>query len=102
MSYLTVSPVHMLSKKVIQFAPIGLVNMLNSGGAIQSLDVDEEGSWVRIGVKGIGEMKMYASERPRRCKIDGVEAEFCYDDDTVTVQVPWHGSPGLSVMEYLF
>ncbi|KAJ9140280.1 hypothetical protein P3X46_030947 [Hevea brasiliensis] len=70
----------------IQFAPIGLVNMMNSGGAIQSLE-------------GSGEMKMFASERPKTCKIDGVEVEFCY---TVKIQVPWHGSPGLSVIEYLF
>ncbi|KAF2311439.1 hypothetical protein GH714_023003 [Hevea brasiliensis] len=70
--------------------------MMNSGGAIQSLEVDEDGSWVRIGVKGSGEMKMFASERPKTCKIDGVEVEFCY---TVKIQVPWHGSPGLSVID---
>ncbi|BBH03780.1 Raffinose synthase family protein [Prunus dulcis] len=71
---LTVSPVRVLPKKFIQFAPIGLVNMLNTGGAIQSLEFEDEensSNLVRIGVKGCGEMSVFASERPSACKIDG-------------------------------
>ncbi|KAJ6410255.1 hypothetical protein OIU84_007076 [Salix udensis] len=99
---LTVSPVTVLPRKLIQFAPIGLVNMLNTGGAIQSVMVVDDESLVRIGVKGSGEMRVFASENPVSCKIDGVDVEFCYHDQMVTIQVPWPSSSELSVMEYLF
>lgn len=99
---LTVSPVIVFSKKLVQFAPIGLVNMLNTGGAIQSLEIDENQNVVRIGVKGSGEMKVFASEKPTSCKIDGVCVKFGYEDKMVTVQVPWPSSSTLSTIEYLF
>ncbi|XP_021825927.1 galactinol--sucrose galactosyltransferase-like, partial [Prunus avium] len=89
---LTVSPVRVLPKKLIQFAPIGLVNMFNTGGAIQSLEFEDEensSNLVRIGVKGCGEMRVFASEKPSACKIDGEEVKFDFVDKMVTVQVPW-------------
>lgn len=99
---LIVSPVTILPRKLIQFAPIGLVNMLNSGGAIQSLIVDDDENLVRIGVKGTGEMRVFASEKPTSCKIDGADIEFCYYDEMVTIEVPWPNSSRLSVIEYSF
>ncbi|TKY55240.1 Galactinol--sucrose galactosyltransferase [Spatholobus suberectus] len=39
---LTVSPVVVLPRKSIQFAPIGFVNMLNSGGSILSIEFDKQ------------------------------------------------------------
>ncbi|WCJ36114.1 Galactinol--sucrose galactosyltransferase [Euphorbia peplus] len=99
---LVVSPVTVLPRKLIQFAPIGLVNMLNSGGAIQSLAINDDDNLVKIGVKGSGEMRVFASEKPVGCKIDEKDVEFSYDDHMVIVHVPWPGSPGLCVIEYLF
>ncbi|KAK6920660.1 Glycosyl hydrolases 36 [Dillenia turbinata] len=99
---LTVSPIAVLPKKLVQIAPIGLVNMLNSGGAIQSLDFDDDENVVRIGVKGSGEMKVFASEKPLACRIDGKNVDFSYEDHMVTVQVPWPGSSRLSMMECSF
>ncbi|CAN6713822.1 unnamed protein product [Malus baccata var. baccata] len=102
---LTVSPVRVLRKKLIQFAPIGLVNMLNTGGAIDSVEVEElEGnpSLVRIGVKGCGEMRMFASERPTACEIDGEGVKFDYFDKMVRVQVPWLTSSRSVLVDYLF
>lgn len=100
----TVSPVRILPRKSIQFAPIGLVSMLNSGGAIQSLAVEEKENLVRVGVKGRGEFKVFASEKPMECRIDGVGVEFSYDyvQMSAMVEVPWHGSSKLSVVEFLF
>jgi raffinose synthase len=100
---LTVSPVTTLSTKLVQVAPIGLVKMLNSGGAIQSLEFDgDDENLVRIGVKGSGEMRVFASEKPLSCKIDGVGVEFSYIDQMVVVQVPWPNSSNLSIVEYSF
>ncbi|KAK2355810.1 stachyose synthase [Trifolium repens] len=99
---MTVSPVTVLSKNSIQFAPIGLVNMLNSGGSIQSLEFDEEENLVKIGVRGHGEMRVFASQKPISCLIDGTSVKFEYDDSMVVLQVPWPGSSKLTMVEYLF
>lgn len=100
---LTVSLVKFLSKKLVQFAPIGLVNMLNSGGAIESLEIEDNEDLVRVGVKGHGEFKVFSSEKPRSCCVNGKEVAFCYEDCMVTIEVLWPGSSSkLSIMEYVF
>ncbi|KAI4336197.1 hypothetical protein L6164_014752 [Bauhinia variegata] len=100
---LTVSPVVVLPKRSILFAPIGLVNMLNTGGAIQSLEFEKQENLVAIGVRGYGEMRIFASEKPESCKIDGEPMEFGYENQTVKLHVPWPGSSSkFAVVEYLF
>ncbi|XP_004298977.1 PREDICTED: galactinol--sucrose galactosyltransferase-like [Fragaria vesca subsp. vesca] len=99
---LTIAPVRVLPKKLIQFAPIGLVNMLNTGGAIQSLEFEDSGTLVKIGVRGSGEMRAFASEKPTACKIGGEEVEFDYVDKMVIIQVQWPSSSRTTVVEYLF
>ncbi|XP_073060315.1 galactinol--sucrose galactosyltransferase-like [Primulina eburnea] len=99
---ITVSPVKYLAKKTIRFAPIGLVNMLNTGGAVQSLVLDENAKCVKIGVKGTGELRVFASERPVACKLNNGNATFGYEDKMVIVRVPWHAPSGLSLIEYHF
>ncbi|KVI06288.1 galactinol--sucrose galactosyltransferase-like [Cynara cardunculus var. scolymus] len=98
---LTVSPVRVVGRKAVEFAPIGLVNMLNSGGAIESVKYDGE-NVVEIVVRGCGKMAIYASEKPRACLLDGVGIEFGYDERMVIVDVAWPGSCGLSELRYLF
>lgn len=101
---ITVSPITILANKSVQFAPIGLVNMLNSGGAIQSVEFvsDVDGACtVQIGVKGTGEMVIFASEKPSECHIDGKNVEFKYVDHMVIVEVPWPTTT-LSIIEYIF
>ncbi|MBA0855652.1 hypothetical protein Goshw_016891 [Gossypium schwendimanii] len=61
---LIVSPVKILPQKQIQITPIGLVNILNSGGAIRLLAFDVDKNVVIIGVKGRGELKVFPSEKP--------------------------------------
>lgn len=99
---ITVSPVTVLPGKSIKFAPIGLVNMLNTGGAVQSLAFDEAHNLVEVGVRGKGEMRVYASERPSTCRIDGKEVDFEYEESMVKIQVPWPGSSKLSTVQYAF
>lgn len=99
---ITVSPIIIPEGKSIQFAPIGLVNMLNAGGAIQSLAYSDTDNSFQIGVKGAGEMRVFASEKPRSCKIDGREVGFEYEECMVIVEVAWSTSSGVSIVEYLF
>lgn len=99
---ITVSPVTFLAKKSVHFAPIGLVNMLNTGGAIQSLDFDNEKSSVQVGVRGTGEMRVFASKKPVACQVDGREVEFQYEEHMVLIQVPWPSSSNMSIVKYIF
>ncbi|KAH1097572.1 hypothetical protein J1N35_014493 [Gossypium stocksii] len=99
---LIVSPVKILPQKQIQIAPIGLVNMLNSGGTIQSLAFDVDKNVVRIGVKGRGELRVFASEKPWGDRIDGRRAEFGYDEQMVTTEIPWVNSTIPLTVEYCF
>ncbi|KAG0495614.1 hypothetical protein HPP92_000305 [Vanilla planifolia] len=99
---LTVSPVMVFSKRGLRFAPIGLTNMLNTGGAVQTCEVavgPGECSSVKVEVKAAGEMTAFSSERPTACKIDGEEAEFAYEDGLVTIEVPWSGSSSETVAD---
>ncbi|CAJ1946643.1 unnamed protein product [Sphenostylis stenocarpa] len=98
---ITVSPVTVLSGKSVKFACIGLVNMLNSGGTVQSLSFDEAQNLVEVGVRGTGEMRVYASERPNTCRIDGEEVDFEYEGSMVKIEVPWPSSR-LSSVQYVF
>ncbi|KAH9605976.1 hypothetical protein KSS87_008434 [Heliosperma pusillum] len=98
---IVVSPVTNLPWDSIQFAPIGLVNMLNCGGAVKSFDIirDNEGQSVRVGVKGAGEMRVFASKRPKACRVNGEDMELEYEESMIKVQVPWNDN---SAVEYLF
>ncbi|ESW22928.1 hypothetical protein PHAVU_004G007100 [Phaseolus vulgaris] len=98
---ITVSPMTVLSGKSVKFAPIGLVNMLNTGAAVQSLTFDEAQNLVDVGVRGTGEMRVYASERPNTCRIDGKEVDFEYEGSMVKIQVPWPSSK-LSTVQFAF
>ncbi|CAJ1946667.1 unnamed protein product [Sphenostylis stenocarpa] len=93
---ITVSPVTVLPGKYVKFAPIGLVDMLNTGGAVQSLTFHETQGLVEVGVRGTGEMRAYASEKPSTCKIDGIEVDFEYEGFMIKIQVPWLGSSRVS------
>lgn len=99
---ITVSPVTVLPFKSVKFAPIGLVNMLNTGGAVQTLAFDEAQNLVQVGVRGTGEMRVYASEKPSTCRIDGKEVDFEYEESMVKIQVPWPDSSKLSTVQYVF
>ncbi|OIT33682.1 PREDICTED: probable galactinol--sucrose galactosyltransferase 5 [Nicotiana attenuata] len=99
---LTVSPVTILGAKLVQFAPIGLGNMLNTGGAIQSIELDDEANSVEVEVKGAGEMRIFASEKPRACRINGDDVPFEYEGSMVVTNVPWCSPSGLCVIQYLF
>lgn len=90
----------------VEFAPIGLVNMLNSGGAVESITIRDDNNEilvVEVDVKGAGEMRAYSSIRPVACRMNGKEVEFTYETSMVCVQVPWSGSSSkLCHVQYLY
>ncbi|KAI3820437.1 hypothetical protein L1987_07984 [Smallanthus sonchifolius] len=76
----TVVPISKLSCGV-GFAPIGLTEMFNSGGAISELryEMEKQGN-VELKVRGCGVFGAYSSRKPIRVTIDSEETEFGYEE----------------------
>ncbi|KAH0912301.1 hypothetical protein HID58_035622 [Brassica napus] len=93
----------------ISFAPIGLLDMFNSSGAIQSMEINtvtddkpevssssvvsenrSPTALISLGVRGCGRFGAYSSQRPLRCAVDGTETVFNYDAEVglVTLNLP--------------
>lgn len=74
----TVTPVKVVAPDV-SFAPLGLIDMFNGGGAIEGLKY-ETGSVVSLEVKGCGRFGAYSSCKPRKVTVGSGVVEFEYED----------------------
>ncbi|XP_058112944.1 probable galactinol--sucrose galactosyltransferase 2 isoform X1 [Magnolia sinica] len=87
----TVSPIRSYNQTV-QFAPIGLTEMYNSGGAVESMDFTGNSSNCQLNIKGKGPgpFGAYSSTKPAFCTVNSKEVEFEFDnrDCFLTVIVP--------------
>ena len=88
----------------IEFAPIGLMNMYNSGGAIESVQQsgDSTGYNRRILIKGrgAGSFGGYSSVKPKGCSINGKEEEelkYREEDKLVKVTIDVSDNSGWDV-----
>ncbi|KAL0316826.1 UNVERIFIED_CONTAM: putative galactinol--sucrose galactosyltransferase 2 [Sesamum radiatum] len=99
--------------ETISFASIGLLDMFNSTGAVEQLEIQKNqecldsnsGSeassgdripvaTVTLKVRGCGRFGVYCSQRPLKCTVDNTESEFNYDDATglmrsLSERSPW-------------
>uniref|UniRef100_A0A1J3GSI4 galactinol--sucrose galactosyltransferase n=1 Tax=Noccaea caerulescens TaxID=107243 RepID=A0A1J3GSI4_NOCCA len=80
----TVSPISHLAAidGGVSFAPFGLVNMYNSGGAIEGLIYEAVKMKVVMEVKGCGKFGAYSSVKPKRCVVESNEIAFEYDSSS--------------------
>ncbi|KAJ7967875.1 Galactinol--sucrose galactosyltransferase [Quillaja saponaria] len=87
----TVSPIKVYGKD-IQFAPIGLINMYNSGGAVESVDSfsDSSGCEIHIRGRGAGTFGAYSNSNPKSCSINLKEEEFKFrvEDNLLSIVIP--------------
>ncbi|PUZ69189.1 hypothetical protein GQ55_2G089200 [Panicum hallii var. hallii] len=92
-----VCPLRRAAAAGVAFAPVGLLDMFNAGGAVEDCAVsagDSAGGAATVTaamrVRGCGRFGAYCSRRPARCALDSAEVEFGYDADTglVTVDLP--------------
>ncbi|KAK3038057.1 hypothetical protein RJ639_032036 [Escallonia herrerae] len=93
----TVTPTKILAPGS-SFAPLGLIDMFNAGGAIEGLKYEvmgQEGNGYQgeivesssteviatalLEVKGCGRFGAYSSVQPKNCKVGSMEVEFAYD-----------------------
>jgi raffinose synthase len=83
---------HLCSQELeggVRFAPIGLLAMFNSGGAIVGMSTSA--NTVVLDIKGCGQFGMWASEAPTRCTLEnGEQLAFAYDkkDSRLTMDLP--------------
>ncbi|XP_022145075.1 probable galactinol--sucrose galactosyltransferase 6 isoform X2 [Momordica charantia] len=106
----TITPIKVLAPG-FSFAPLGLIEMYNSGGSIEGLKYEVKGGAklaeveggsegnevagglpenrsselvgiVHLEVKGCGKFGAYSSARPRRCTVDSSAVEFAYDSES--------------------
>lgn len=76
----TLVPVKELSNGV-KFAPIGLIKMFNSGGAIKDLTYESDSSaTVHLKVQGCGVFGAFSSNRPKKIVVDAEDMVFDYDE----------------------
>ncbi|XP_028771504.1 probable galactinol--sucrose galactosyltransferase 1 [Neltuma alba] len=89
----TVVPVKELTNGV-RFAPIGLIKMFNSGGAIKDLRYEEANGTANVvmKVRGCGLFGAYSSAQPKKITVDSEEVEFRYEAEsglvTIELRVP--------------
>ncbi|KAI6690747.1 hypothetical protein NL676_027575 [Syzygium grande] len=87
----TVVPLKELSSGAL-FAPIGLIKMFNSGGAIKWLEYETLSGSVILKIRGCGVFGAYSSVRPQRVLVDSEDSEFRYEESsglvTFTLRVP--------------
>lgn len=100
----------------ISFTPIGLLDMYNSGGAVDQFDVQLSSNErivhsngevlteqrnllsntesptviIKLKVRGCGRFGAYSSQRPSICTVDGADTNFEYDSETglLTITLP--------------
>ncbi|XP_058738252.1 probable galactinol--sucrose galactosyltransferase 2 [Vicia villosa] len=92
----------------ISFAAIGLMDMFNTGGAVEEVEIHRETdnkqelfareavselttslspnrrttATITLKVRGSGKFGVYSSQRPLKCAVDGTETDFNYDSET--------------------
>ncbi|EPS69400.1 stachyose synthase [Genlisea aurea] len=96
-------PVKKLGGDGAKFAPVGLTNLFNPGGTIQSLLYHE--SIVKIEVKGGGKFLAYSSRSPNKAYLNGsnVGFEWAAGYGKLQVSIPWYEEiGGISNLSFIF
>lgn len=77
----------------VHFAPIGLLDMYNSGGAIESLHCKNEISEcvVKVQIRGCGRFGAYSNKKPRSCLVDKKEEIMVYNANDGLLVLKLHG-----------
>lgn len=87
----TITPIKRYNQS-IQFAPIGLLKMYNSGGAVEAMDFVEGNPTCQLSIKGRGSgpFGAYSNIKPKTCIVNSKNIEFQYDiqDNFLTLTIP--------------
>ncbi|KAG5561022.1 hypothetical protein RHGRI_004147 [Rhododendron griersonianum] len=83
----TISPIKVYNK-TIRFAPLGLIEMYNSGGAVKAMEFSKDR--MRIKGRGPGRFGAYSSQKPKSCLVNSREVGFNFrsEDNLLTTIIP--------------
>ncbi|KAI4343687.1 hypothetical protein L6164_011006 [Bauhinia variegata] len=101
----TVSPIRVFGD--VHFAPIGLLDMYNSGGAVDALDcnlggISDSECSIKIKGRGPGRFGAYSSIRPKRCVVDMKEEHFSYNTQDGFLVIKLDGDGILREIQFVY
>ncbi|KAI3464165.1 hypothetical protein Pfo_020828 [Paulownia fortunei] len=94
----TVSPVKVFNEN-IHFAPIGLINMYNSGGAVEECIFKDT---ITIKVRGSGLFGTYSSIKPSSCKVDKKDEDFTYSSENGLLTINLQSNSSFKEIEIVY
>ncbi|XP_073148587.1 probable galactinol--sucrose galactosyltransferase 2 isoform X2 [Henckelia pumila] len=99
----TISPIRVFSE-TLHFAPLGLIDMYNSGGANESMSFIPEPSKpiVSIEARGCGRFGVYSNEKPSQCTVDSKQEEFTYNLDNGLLVINLEGKCRLRDIKIMY
>ncbi|GMJ00082.1 seed imbibition 2, raffinose synthase 2 [Hibiscus trionum] len=100
----TISPIRVFGQGV-HFAPVGLLDMYNSGGAVEAIDAnmnDLSDSRIKIKARGSGRFGVYSSSKPRSCMVDMKEEKFIYSSENGLLTVDLTGDCKFRDIEFIY
>ncbi|XVF08804.1 hypothetical protein REPUB_Repub07fG0035000 [Reevesia pubescens] len=77
----TVSPIRVFGEE-LRFAPIGLLDMYNSGGALEAMNYENnppEYCKIKVRMRGCGRVGAYSNTKPKSCAVNQKEQNFIYN-----------------------
>ncbi|GLJ46890.1 hypothetical protein SUGI_0989020 [Cryptomeria japonica] len=83
----TITPIKNL-RKDISFAPLGLIDMFNAGGALRTLEYEAESQTAKMKIHGCGRFGAYSSTRPTKCLVESATSKHC-SHPSILVQLNW-------------
>ncbi|CAM8917540.1 unnamed protein product [Rhodiola kirilowii] len=96
----TISPIKVFNPN-IHFAPLGLLDMYNSGGAIEALSSNTY-DMIIVKARGCGRFGAYSSKKPKLCKVDSQNQEFTYNAENGLLTITIEGNCHERVIEIIY
>ncbi|KAJ0106087.1 hypothetical protein Patl1_18186 [Pistacia atlantica] len=99
----TISPIRVFGQNLL-FAPIGLLDMYNTGGAVEAMNYirDHPECRIKIKGKGCGRFGAFSSTKPKCCIVDMKEEEFTYNAQDGLLTVKLDGDCNLREIEFVY
>lgn len=99
----TISPIRVFGNDLL-FAPLGLLDMYNSGGAVEALNCTKDLSSCKIKIKGrgCGRFGAYSSTKPKCCMVNMKKEEFTYNAEDGLLTVKIQGECKLGDIEFVY
>ncbi|KAF1871134.1 hypothetical protein Lal_00020868 [Lupinus albus] len=100
----TISPIRVFGER-LEFAPIGLLDMFNSGGASEAIVgsyINQTKCVVKIQVRGCGRFGAYSNIKPSYCLIDKAEVGFAYHASNGLVTFEIQGDCKVREVEFVY